>query len=86
MRVENFLLHVLEQAKKTAMKKKRSHQTSIATHPVHTTEANAKRAEIIATLYTERASAHRHPCGQFESKGLTLGHRGSISSTGMENL
>jgi hypothetical protein len=38
--------------------KKRSHQTSIATHPVHTAEANAKRAEIIATLYTVNACAN----------------------------
>ena len=32
---------------------KRACQTSIDTHPVHTAEANAERAEIIATLYTE---------------------------------
>jgi hypothetical protein len=37
--------------------KKRACQTSIDTHPVHTAEANAERAEIIATLYTVQACA-----------------------------
>jgi hypothetical protein len=32
--------------------KKEASQTSIATHPVHATEANAKRAKIITTPYT----------------------------------
>ena len=37
--------------------KKDASQTSTSTHPVHTTEANAQRAEIIATLYTVIACA-----------------------------
>ena len=34
------------------MKKKEASQTSVTTHPVHATEANAKRAKIITTPYT----------------------------------
>ena len=52
-----FFFATLDKPSST-MKKRSTCQTSIDTHPVHKTEVKAKRAEIIATLYTANACAN----------------------------
>jgi hypothetical protein len=60
------------------MKKRGICQTSIDTHPVPMAEANGKRVEIIATLYTASACAYAAIFADSSKvKGLTLGRRGS---------
>jgi hypothetical protein len=72
----NFFFAALN-ASEIAMKKRCI--SDVHKHPpsAHNRSQCTKGRDHRHSLYSERLREHRHPCGQFESKGLTLGHPGS---------